>query len=473
MGRRNKKPILLKDISFFDAGAKGVAVGKAEDGKMVMVKNAIPGDVADVQVFKKRRNYYQGNAVQFSTYSEHRTEPKCEYFGVCGGCKWQNMDYAQQLHFKEKEVLQNIKRIGGFEEFPCAPITASEETYFYRNKMEFSFSNQRWLTEEEIQNSENIEEKNALGFHLPGMWSKILDLKNCYLQADPSNAIRLFVREWTQKHHIPYFDVKAHEGVMRTLMMRNNHEGDYMLVFQLFQDFPEKESLFDDLIQAFPAIKTLLYTINPKANDSLYDLDIECYYGEGFLWETMEDLRFKISPKSFFQTNYNQAVKLYQLTRDYANLQGDELVYDLYTGTGTIAQFVAKKARKVIGIESVPQAVEDAKVNASENGIHNCEFYCGDMKNLFNLEFVNEVGTPDVIITDPPREGMHKKVVEQILALAPKRIVYISCNSATQARDLEMLKSTYDITRVHPVDMFPQTHHVENIAVLERKLTSL
>ncbi len=461
--------MLLKNIAFFDAGAKGVAVGKADDGKMVMVKNAIPGDIADVQVYKKRKRYYEGKAENFSQFSEFRTDPKCEYFGICGGCKWQNMKYSQQLYFKQKEVQQNLKKIAGLENVECKPIMGSEKDYFYRNKMEFSFSNQRWLTELEVQSDEEIENRNALGFHLPGMWSKILDLENCYLQEDPSNSIRLFVREWTEKHHIPYFDVREHNGVMRTLMMRSNSRGEFMLVFQLFEDFPFKEKLFDALLEAFPKIQSIMFAINAKANDSIYDLEIQNYYGEGFLWEEMEDLRFKISPKSFFQTNYQQALKLYQLTREFADLQGNELVYDLYTGTGTIAQFVAKKAKKVIGIESVPQAIEDAKENAKVNGIDNCEFYCGDMKDLLQLDFVKKVGKPEVIITDPPRDGMHKKVIENILLLDAKKIVYVSCNSATQARDLELLKEAYEVTFIQPVDMFPQTHHVENIAVLERK----
>ncbi len=458
----------MPSITFTDAGAKGVSVGRAEDGKAVMVKNAIPGDIADVRVQKKRKNYYQGIAQDFTHYSQDRTEPVCKYFGTCGGCKWQNMKYEKQLYFKEKEVLQNIKRIGHFDSFPSHPILASDSTYFYRNKMEFSFSNQRWITEEEIASGAPIKNRNALGFHLPGMWSKILDIETCHLQEDPSNAIKNFVRDWTQENHIPYFDVREHTGIMRTLLLRSNSKGEFMVVFQLFEDFESKETLFNALLENFPQIQTLMFAINPKRNDSIYDLDIQCYSGEGFLWEEMEDLRFKISPKSFFQTNYSQAVNLYQLTREYAQISSDDVVYDLYTGTGTIAQFVAQQAKKVVGIESVSQAIEDARANAIINGIDNCDFFCGDMKEVFNTEFIATHGRPDVLITDPPREGMHAKVVENILELKPTRIVYVSCNSATQARDLELLKSEYKLTLVHPVDMFPQTHHVENIAVLER-----
>ncbi len=467
MSRRKTK--ILENISFIDAGAKGIAVGRAEDGRAVMVKNAIPGDVADVHVKKKRKNYYQGVAVKFSQYSEDRVTPKCEYFGLCGGCKWQNMSYDKQLFYKEKEVIQNIKRIAHIESFESAPILASKSIYHYRNKMEFSFSNQRWITEDEIQSGKEITQRNALGFHLPGMWSKILDLENCYLQEDPSNALKNFVRQWTLAHHIPYFDVREHQGVMRSLMLRSNSKGEFMLVFQLYKDFEQKNELFDAIINTFPAVVSLSFAINSKRNDSLYDLDIQTYWGEGYIWEQMEDLKFKISPKSFFQTNYSQALELYRITREYAAIKPHDIVYDLYTGTGTIAQFVAREAQKVVGIESVPQAIADAKENARTNGIDNCTFFCGDMKEVFTPEFINQNGSPNVVITDPPREGMHAKVIEQILNLQAERIVYVSCNSATQARDLELLKSQYQLLKIQPVDMFPQTHHVENIALLEKR----
>lgn len=465
-----KKNKILQNIRLFAAGAKGVAVGRTEEGKTVLVKGAIPGDVVNVQVKKFKSKYIEGDVAELLELSPDRVEPRCIHFGVCGGCKWQNMSYAKQLFFKQDEVVNNIKRIGGVDGFELLPILGAEEQYYYRNKMEFSFSDSRWLTQDEINSASDFTDRNALGFHIPGMWSKILDLKECHLQEDPSNAIRLAVRKFATENNMTFFDVRNQEGFLRTLMMRQNSKGEWMVLFQLFREEPENQKLlFDFLINEFPQIKTLVYAINPKPNDSIYDLDIEVYFGDGFLMEEMDGLQFKIGPKSFFQTNYKQALELYRKTLEFADLKGDEVVYDLYTGTGTIAQYVARKAKQVIGIESVQEAIDAAIAHAKLNGLENTTFYCGDMKEVFTEEFLANHPKADVLITDPPRDGMHQKVVEQILKLAPERIVYVSCNSATQARDIALMKDAYEVVKILPVDMFPQTHHVENIALLQKK----
>ncbi len=470
MKKRNKKNIILENIKLLNAGAKGVAIGRTEEGKTVIVTGAIPGDIVNVKVKKAKSKYYEGEAVDLLEKSPYRVDPKCIHFGVCGGCKWQNMSYEKQLDFKQEEVYNNIKRIGGIDHFETVPILGSEEQYYYRNKMEFSFSNSRWLTQYEISSEENFGNRDALGFHIPGMWSKILDLKECFLQEEPSNTIRLAVKEYAVKNGLEFFDVKNHEGFLRTLMMRQNSSGEWMVLFQLFREEKEnREKLFQFLLETFPQIKTLVYAINPKANDSIYDLDINVYFGEGYLMEEMDGLKFKIGPKSFFQTNYKQALELYRKTLEFADLKGDEVVYDLYTGTGTIAQYVARKAKQVIGIESVQEAIDAAIEHAQLNGLANTTFYCGDMKDIFNDDFLANHPKADVLITDPPRDGMHQKVVEQILKLSPERVVYVSCNSATQARDLALMKEHYEVVKILPVDMFPQTHHVENIALLIKK----
>lgn len=468
--QKKKKNVILENIKLLSAGAKGVSVGKTEDGKTILVSGAVPGDVVNARMKKSKKNYIEAEAVEILEESPDRVDARCMHFSVCGGCKWQNLSYEKQLQFKEDEVLNNIRRIGGIEGFEALPILGSAEQYFYRNKMEFSFSNARWLTLEEVNSTEEIADRNALGFHIPGQWSKILDLKECFLQEDPSNNIRLAVKEYAEENNLEFFDVRNQEGFLRTLMMRQNSKGEWMVLFQLFEE-NETESikLLDFLLQKFPQIHTLLYAINPKGNDSIYDLDIQTYYGEGFLYEEMDGLRFKIGPKSFFQTNYKQALELYRKTLEFADLKGDEVVYDLYTGTGTIAQYVARNAKQVIGIEAVQEAIDAAKEHAELNGLTNCTFYCGDMKDIFNQEFLESHPKADVLITDPPRDGMHAKVVEQILNLSPEKIVYVSCNSATQARDLAMLKEHYNLVKVLPVDMFPQTHHVENIALLIKK----
>ncbi|MCT3720047.1 23S rRNA (uracil-5-)-methyltransferase RumA [Elizabethkingia anophelis] len=468
--QKKKKNVILENIKLLSAGAKGVSVGKTEDGKTILVSGAVPGDVVNARMKKSKKNYIEAEAVEILEESPDRVDARCMHFSVCGGCKWQNLSYEKQLQFKEDEVLNNIRRIGGIEGFKALPILGSAEQYFYRNKMEFSFSNARWLTLEEVNSTEEIADRNALGFHIPGQWSKILDLKECFLQEDPSNNIRLAVKEYAEENNLEFFDVRNQEGFLRTLMMRQNSKGEWMVLFQLFEENEtERIKLLDFLLQKFPQIHTLLYAINPKGNDSIYDLDIQTYYGEGFLYEEMDGLRFKIGPKSFFQTNYRQALELYRKTLEFADLKGDEVVYDLYTGTGTIAQYVARNAKQVIGIEAVQEAIDAAKEHAELNGLTNCTFYCGDMKDIFNQEFLESHPKADVLITDPPRDGMHAKVVEQILNLSPEKIVYVSCNSATQARDLAMLKEHYNLVKVLPVDMFPQTHHVENIALLIKK----
>ncbi|MDR2229851.1 MAG: 23S rRNA (uracil(1939)-C(5))-methyltransferase RlmD [Flavobacteriaceae bacterium] len=468
--QKKKKNVILENIKLLSAGAKGVSVGKTEDGKTILVSGAVPGDLVNARMKKSKKNYIEAEAIEILEESPDRVDARCMHFSVCGGCKWQNLSYEKQLAFKEDEVLNNIRRIGGIEGFEALPILGSAEQYFYRNKMEFSFSNARWLTLEEVNSTEEIADRNALGFHIPGQWSKILDLKECFLQEDPSNNIRLAVKEYAEENNLEFFDVRNQEGFLRTLMMRQNSKGEWMVLFQLFEENEtERVKLLDYLLQKFPQIHTLLYAINPKGNDSIYDLDIQTYYGEGFLYEEMDGLRFKIGPKSFFQTNYKQALELYRKTLEFADLKGDEVVYDLYTGTGTIAQYVARNAKQVIGIEAVQEAIDAAKEHAELNGLTNCTFYCGDMKDIFNQEFLESHPKADVLITDPPRDGMHAKVVEQILNLSPEKIVYVSCNSATQARDLAMLKEHYNLVKVLPVDMFPQTHHVENIALLIKK----
>ncbi len=470
MGRKNTDKIVFHQIKVLDAGAKGVSVAKAPDGKVVFIPNVVPGDVVDVQTLKKRKAYYEGKAVKFHEFSEYRTEPICEHFGVCGGCKWQNMKYSQQLYFKQNEVQNHLQRIGKIELPEFEPILGSEKQFFYRNKMEFSFSNSRWLTEKEIESTEDLGNRNALGFHIPKMWDKILDINKCHLQEDPSNAIRNEIRAFANEHGLTFFNPRAHEGLLRTLMLRTASTGEIMVLIQFFEnDKANRELILDHVYEKFPQITSLQYVVNNKANDTLYDQDIKLYKGRDYILEEMEGLKFSINAKSFYQTNSDQAYELYKITRDFAGLTGNEIVYDLYTGTGTIAQFVSKKAKKVIGVESVPDAIKDAKANAERNNIDNCEFFVGDMKVVFNDAFIAQHGQPDVIITDPPRDGMHKDVIEQIMKIAPEKVVYVSCNSATQARDLALMDEKYKVTRVRPVDMFPQTHHVENVVLLERR----
>jgi len=468
--RKKSNRTVFENVTVVDAGAKGKTIGKAPDGRVIFLNNAVPGDVVDVQTTKKRKAYFEGSAINFHSLSDKRVTPVCEHFGTCGGCKWQDMGYEHQLFYKQKEVENNLRRIGHLELPEISPILGSKKQYFYRNKMEFSFSDSRWLSLDEINSKKEITDRNALGFHIPGMWDKILDIKKCHLQEDPSNAIRLETKDFAIKNDLSFFNPRNQFGLLRTMMIRTASTGEIMVLIQFFENDKEKrELLLNHLAKTFPEITSLLYVVNQKQNDTIYDQHITCFAGRDHIFEEMEGLKFKINAKSFYQTNSQQAYELYKITRDFAGLTGEEVVYDLYTGTGTIAQFVAKKAKRVVGIESVPEAIADAKANAILNNIENTTFFAGDMKHIFNSEFIKQNGTPDIIITDPPRDGMHKDVVEQIIKIAAKKVVYVSCNSATQARDLEMLKEMYTITKTQAVDMFPQTHHVENVVLLERR----
>lgn len=468
MPRKNKK-IEFHKIEIKDAGAKGKCVAKAPDGKIIFINNVVPGDVVDVQTFKKRKKFYEASVTNIHRFSDHRIEPSCEYFGSCGGCKWQNMEYSKQLFYKEKEVKNNLEKIGKIKVKELLPIKGSKKKYFYRNKMEFSFSNNRWLSYDEIQSQQQIKERNALGFHIPGMWDKILDINKCWLQEDPSNEIRNKIKEFATKNNFPFFDPKKQKGVLRTLMIRISNIGQIMVIVQFYSATKRQiNDILNFIKTSFPEVNSLQYVINSKSNDTIYDQDVICFYGNDYIQEEMEGLKFRINAKSFYQTNSDQAYELYKIVRDFANLGGNELVYDLYTGTGTIAQFISKKAKKVIGVESVEDAIVAAKQNATINKIKNVEFFVGDMKSIFNNDFIKKNGTPEVIITDPPRDGMHKDVIKQILKIVPEKIVYVSCNSATQARDLEILSSKYEIIKSQSIDMFPQTHHVENVVLLKK-----
>ncbi len=470
MGRRKQNRVIFENVEVTDAGAKGKAIGHAPDGKVIFINNAVPGDVVTVQTTKKRKAYYEATAVEVSTLSRKRTKPQCIHFENCGGCKWQHMDYKYQLEYKQQEVVNNLTRLGKIELPEITPIAASANEFWYRNKMEFGFSDSKWLTLEQIKSDEVIEDRNALGFHIAGMWDKILDIEKCHLQKDPSNAIRNAIRNFASDNDMAFYNARNQEGFLRTLMIRTSTTGDLMVLVQFYkEDVKKRELLLNYITESFPEISSLLYVINTKGNDTIYDQEVVCYHGEDHIFEEMEGLRFKINAKSFYQTNSEQAYELYKITRDFAGLKGDDIVYDLYTGTGTIAQFVAKQAGKVIGVEAVPDAIVAAKENAKLNNIENAHFFVGDMKKVFNDEFINAHGHPDVIITDPPRDGMHADVVQQILTIAPEKVVYVSCNSATQARDLALMDGMYKVTRIQPVDMFPQTHHVENVVLLEKK----
>ena len=471
MSRKNKKEnIVFEKVKVLDAGSKGVSVAKSPEGQVIFIPNVVPGDVVDVRTTKKRKAYFEGKAIRFHEYSADRIEPVCVHFGDCGGCKWQNMAYEKQLFYKNNEVYDHLKRIGKIELPEFEPILGSAKQFFYRNKMEFSFSDARWITEKEIAEVEHIDRGNALGFHIPKMWDKILNIEKCHLQQDPSNEIRNEVRDFATKNGLTFFNARNMHGLLRTMMIRTTSIGEIMVLVQFFEDDKAGQKLLlDFLAERFPEITSLLYVVNSKANDTIYDQDVILHKGRNYILEEMEGLSFSINAKSFYQTNSDQAYELYKITRDFAGLTGNELVFDLYTGTGTIAQFVSKQAKKVIGVESVSEAIKDAKVNAERNNITNCEFYVGDMKDVFNDDFIATHGIPDVIITDPPRDGMHKDVVQQLLNIGAQKIVYVSCNSATQARDLNLLDEVYKVTRVRPVDMFPQTHHVENVVLLEKR----
>ena len=465
MGRKKTLPLLEK-VRIENIGAEGKSLARV-DNMVVFVKHAVPGDVVDLQVTRKKGRYMEARVTAYHSYSEQRTEPFCEHFGICGGCKWQHLPYERQLYYKQQQVVDAFRHIAGVEIPETMPILASDPTTRYRNKLEYTFSNHRWLLEHESDAAATLEHTNAVGLHVPGRFDKVVDIQTCYLQAEPSNLIRNFTREIALEKGLSFYDHRTNEGLLRNLIIRTSTLGEVMAILSVQFDVPELYEVLDAIRERFPELTSLMYVINPKKNETLYDQEILTWYGRDHIFEQLEELRFKIGPKSFFQTNSYQALRLYQVARDFAGLQGNEVLYDLYTGTGTIANFMAGRAGQVVGIESVPEAIEDARVNSEINGIGNTRFFAGDMKDLFSERFVAEHGKPDVIITDPPRAGMHARVVDQILKIAPARIVYVSCNPATQARDLELLGNAFRVKRIQPVDMFPHTHHVENVALLE------
>ncbi len=472
MARKKKELPLLEKVTITDVAAEGKALAKVND-LVVFVPYVVPGDVVDLQVKRKKNHYAEAVAVNFHEYSPVRAVPFCQHYGVCGGCKWQCLPYAEQIKYKQKQVTDNLTRIGKIELPEISPILGSEKTEFYRNKLEFTFSNKRWLTEEEVKQDVKYDQMNAVGFHIPGAFDKVLAIEKCWLQDDISNRIRNAVRDYAYRNDYSFFNLRLQEGMLRNLMIRTSSTGELMVLLQCKITEEHEMELMKQLLgfigEEFPQITSLLYVVNNKCNDTINDLDVEVFKGNDHIFEEMEGLRFKIGPKSFYQTNSEQAYNLYKVARNFAGLTGNELVYDLYTGTGTIANFVSRQAKKVIGIEYVPEAIEDAKVNSEINGIRNTLFYAGDMKDILTQEFINEHGRPDVIITDPPRAGMHNDVIDTILFAEPRRIVYVSCNPATQARDLSLLDAKYKVVAVQPVDMFPHTHHVENVVLLEKR----
>lgn len=469
MGRRRKEDITLENIRIEAVAAEGKALARV-DGTVLFVPFAVPGDVVDVRVTKKKSNYMEGFVLRIVEPSKDRLEPFCEHFGTCGGCKWQPLPYSMQLEAKQQQVWDQLVRIGHLEIPEIMPIIPSERTIFYRNKLEYSFSSRRWILPEEDPEALSPQERQGLGFHVGRFFDKVLDIRKCWLQKEPSNAIRLFIRDFALSHGLSFYDIRANQGFLRNMFIRSNEAGEFMVTLCFgYEDRDARTALLDALSEVFPQIVSLYYVINTKLNDSISDQTCVLYKGNEAIYEGMEGLRFKIGPKSFYQTNSVQAQRLYEVAREFASLSGDELVYDLYTGTGTIAQFIASNARHVIGIEYVPEAIEDARINADANGIGNCDFIAGDMKDVLTEKFIKAHGQPDVVILDPPRAGIHPDVAKVILSAAPQRIVYVSCNPASQARDLAAFASDYEITHVQPVDMFPHTQHVENVCRLVRR----
>ena len=468
MGRKKELPLLEK-VRITDIGAEGNALARV-DNLVVFVPMLIPGDVVDIKVIKKRKKYLEGRVVKFHEYSPDRIEPRCIHFGICGGCKWQHLPYKLQLQYKEKQVRDNLTRIGKTDLPDINPIIGSSEIYLYRNKLEYTFSDKRWLTKEEVVSDKKFEKEDALGFHIPGLFDKVLDIEECHLQPEPSNSIKNAVRQYAHKNDLQFFDLREQKGFLRNIVIRNSLEGKVMVIAVFFYDDVEKRNgLLDFLASEFSQITSLMFVINSKRNDSLNDQNPILYKGDDHLVEEMEGLRFRIGPKSFYQTNTRQALELYRVAKDFAGLSGKEIVYDLYTGTGTIANYLAAYADKVVGIEYVAEAVQDAKINSEINGIRNSYFFAGDMKDVLSESFFKTHGKPDVIITDPPRAGMHEEVVKIIASAASEKIVYISCNPSTQSRDIQLLSDSYYIAAVQPVDMFPHTHHVENVVLLKRR----
>jgi 23S rRNA (uracil1939-C5)-methyltransferase len=468
LSRGNKPLPFYEKVEIIDIGSEGKAIAKV-DGIVVFTTHVIPGDIVDLQVIKKREKYQEAKVVKIQTNSPDRIPAFCEHFEVCGGCKWQYLPYEKQLFYKQKQVFDQLKRIGKVTLPEFIPIKASANSTFYRNKLEFTFSNKRWLTTEEVRSGNQFEDMNVLGFHVQGMFDKVLNVNKCWLQPDPSNAIRNAIKEYAITNNLAFYDLRNKEGFLRNLIIRSTSTGEWMVIINFFrEDVEKREALLNFVADKFPEITSLLYVINEKGNDTITDQEVHVFKGRDHIIEEMEGLKFIIGPKSFYQTNSLQAYELYKIARDFASLSGKEVVYDLYTGTGTIACFVASQASKIIGIEYVPEAIADAKINAANNNISNTAFFAGDMKDILTKDFIAGHGHPDVIITDPPRAGMHEDVISTLLFAAPERIVYVSCNPATQARDISMLSHQYQVTKVQPVDMFPHTHHVENVVLLEK-----
>lgn len=467
---KSKKPHpIFTDITITDIAAEGKAIAKVND-IVVFVPFVVPGDVVDLQVTRKKSHFMEARPIHFHSFSEKRTEAVCEHYGICGGCKWQILPYAEQIRYKQKQVVDHLTRIGKIALPEITPILGAKKTEFYRNKLEFTFSNKRWRTNEEIADGKVFDTMNAVGFHIPGQFDKVLDINKCWLQTDNSNEIRNEVRRYALEKELTFFDLRAQEGFLRTMMVRTTSTGELMVIMVFFhEDIDAQNALLQHIADKFPQITSLLYVINSKANDTITDQEILLFKGTECIYEEMEGLQFKIGPKSFYQTNSEQAYELYKIVRNLAGLTGSELVYDLYTGTGTIANFVAHQARFVVGIEYVPEAIEDAVINSKLNNIDNTLFFAGDMKDILTAAFIEKNGKPDIIITDPPRAGMHDDVINAILLAEPKRIVYVSCNPATQARDLSLLDPAYKVEAVQPVDMFPHTHHVENVVLLIKR----
>lgn len=467
MGRRDRE--LFQNIEIETVAAEGKSLAHV-NGKVIFVPFAVPGDVVDIQVKIKRKGYMEGYVTNMIKPSPDRIEPFCSHFGVCGGCKWQSLPYSTQLQFKQQQVTDQLTRIGHLKLPEITPILGSENEQYYRNKLEFTFSSKRWI--ESLTEAENLpaEQRTGLGFHIAGLFDKVLDIEHCYLQPSPSNEIRLFVKQFAMKNGYTFFDLREQTGFLRTMVIRTSTTGEVMVIVVFAnENKDDRERLLDALKENFPAITSLNWIINGKKNDSIADLDCSNYSGMPYITEKMEELTFRIGPKSFYQTNSHQAYRLYSIVRDFAELKGDEILYDLYTGTGTIALFLAKGASKVVGIEYVPEAIEDAKINAAENNIQNCSFFAGDMKDMLSPQFIEQNGKPNVVILDPPRAGIHPDVAKVLAEAAPEKIVYVSCNPATQARDIALLGDNYEIKRVQPVDMFPHTHHLENVVLLVKK----
>lgn len=473
MSRKKKSLPVLENITITDYAAEGKALARVNE-LVVFVPFAVPGDVVDLQVRRKKHSYCEAEIIRFIRYSERRVKPFCQHFGICGGCKWQNIPYDEQLRMKQKQVYDQLTRIGKVNLPEFNQILGSVKTQGYRNKLEFGCSNRRWLTQDEIASGSDFTQMNAVGFHITGAFDKILPIEKCWLMDDLQNKIRNAIRYYAYEHDIVFYDIRRQCGLLRDIMVRNSDTGEWMVLIQFHYEKDEDEVIAKNLLQhiadSFPEITSLLYVNNQKGNDTFNDLNIEVFKGNDYIYETMDGLTFKVGAKSFYQTNTKQAYHLYSVVRDFANLTGNELVYDLYTGTGTIANFVSRYAKRVIGIEYVPEAIEDAKINSEINNISNTLFFAGDMKDILTESFISENGTPDIIITDPPRAGMHPDVVQTIIKTAPKRIVYVSCNPATQARDLSLLDDLYEVVAVQPVDMFPHTPHVENVVLLNRRV---